>query len=88
MAMTINDIKHKCNGTYNEFEVYVPTKCHVNHFHTDNCRLADNYMETDVVAFFELMNVNTYNNTILANSVEDAREIYPADTMFLCCMLK
>lgn len=55
--MTIKELTETINN-YDDIEVYYPLSTgrhYPNYFHTDNCKLVDNYNELSQVGFYELM---------------------------------
>ena len=90
--MTIKELTETINN-YDDIEVYYPLSTgrhYPNYFHTDNCKLVDNYNELSQVGFYELMGENEYNNTLLANSdiSADFADWYgSSNAKVLCIML-
>ena len=89
--MTIKELKEKMvvwGEVYYEIEVYRPTFSRVNHFHTDNCRFVEDYNDDMEVDFWELMNLDDYNHSILANACEFAEDYFEPNDKILCVMIK
>lgn len=90
--MTIKELTETINN-YDDIEVYYPLSTgrhYPNYFHTDNCKLVDNYNELSQVGFYELMGENEYNNSLLANSdiSADFADWYgSSNAKVLCIML-
>ena len=93
-GMTIKKLKEMYKGQYTEIEVYESTcdaQHYPTHFHTDNCRGIEQYNDNSIVGLYEFMNEEDYNNTIMANSSENAdfSDWYgDKDAIVLCIMLK
>lgn len=86
--------------TYEDIELYESNsrgRYYPNHFHTDNCRCIepnvpfDQYSRCTEVGFYELMDEEEYNDTILANTIihADFDDWYGnKDAKVLCIMVK
>ncbi len=60
---TIKEIKEKCKGEFDAIEVYDG-----DHFHTDYCYYIDSYSDNDSVKDYEVMDKQSYEETIDANA--------------------
>lgn len=94
IKMTIKEVKEMYKGEYADVEVYKTDEVgdhYPRHFHTDNCKAIDDYMEEAEVGLYELMDEEEYNNSILANTSEraDFADWYDdKEAKVLCIMLR
>ena len=84
----IREIKERYKNKCIEVEIYVvnPPSRKFWGWHTDSLKgVGDNYSEDDNVIDYKLMDIEEYNNTILANCCFDAEDLgYEKDEMILC----
>lgn len=95
--MTIKEVKEEVKNilheNYQEIEVYEANcrgKYYPSEFHTDNCISTDDYTDESEVGFYELMDEEDYNDSIMANTSEcaDFNEWYgDKEAKILCIML-
>jgi len=91
--MTIKELKEMYEGQYEDIEIYSPLSVgehYPNHFHTDNCRYAEEYSDESKVGLYELMDEEDYNHSIMANASDyaDFEEWYDdKDAKVLCIMI-
>ena len=91
--MTIKEVKEMYDGEYVDVEVYEPNsrgEYYPNHFHTDNCKLTEEFTDESKVGLYELMDEEDYEHSINANSCmeTDFEEWYDnKDAKVLCIML-
>lgn len=89
--MTIKEVEEMYKDEYAEVEVYMPVDKMPDHFSTDNCKDAYSYNDDTKAEFFELMDEDTYNGTILANTVDTANFadwLGNKDAKILCIIIK
>lgn len=89
--MTIKEVKEMYKDKYAEVEVYMPVDKMPNHFSTDNCKDAYSYNDDTEAELYELMDEDTYNGTILANTevtADFADWFGNKDANILCIMIK
>lgn len=89
--MSIKEIKNMYAGQYTNIEVYEPMnrgRHYPNHFHTDNCNETENFTDESEVGIYSLMDIDEYNQTILANtSINTDSFGWTQDEKILCMML-